>query len=117
MDPNLLAVPQNHTFAGNAAEDASDDGIALKSVEPGTTLVVQTLHSEYRLIVLNSARRRVLVHGGSLLPHDMLAVLQGSSDGGNALKPGWIGIGLRMELSIAGQRIITSRVRSVTVEA
>jgi hypothetical protein len=116
MDLNILAAPQNHTFAGIAAEDASHDGFSLNSVELGTTLIVQTLHSEYRLIVLNGTRRSVLVHGGNLLPHDTLAVLQGSTDSGNALKPGWIGIGLRMELSIAGRRLITSPVRSVTVE-
>ena len=59
----------------------------------------------------------VLVEGGDRFPEATPVVLQGSSAGGNLVRIGWIGVGLRMELSVGPRRIITSRVSSVTIEA
>lgn len=112
MESVVVAVQQPRASLNGDLQD----GIEIKSLEPGATVIVQTLHSEYRLRVLNSACGSVLAQGGNLLPESTRAVLQGSSDGGNALKLGWIGIGLRMELFTVGRRIITSRVCSMSVE-
>ena len=37
-----------------------------------------------------------------------------ASVGGNLLKVGWIGVGLRMEIVAEGRRIVTTAVRSIT---
>jgi hypothetical protein len=116
MDSELIAGLRNHSLASFVLEAGCEDGIAIESVDPGATLIVQTTHSEYRLVVSNSARRAVLVRGGNLFTDATPAVLQGATAGGNLVKTGWIGVGLHMELWVGRRRIITSRVRSVTVE-
>lgn len=109
-------VPRHCTLSGFALEPGCSEGIAIQSLAPGTTLIVQTRNSQYRLIVLNGERHGVLVQGGALLPEATLAHLQGASAGGSVVKTGWIGVGLCMELSVGPQRIITSPVRSITIE-
>ena len=88
----------------------------MESLAPGTTLIVQTRNSQYRLTVLNGERDAVLVEGGARFPKAVLARLQGASAGGRLVKAGWIGVGLLMELWVGAHRIITSPVRSVTIE-
>jgi hypothetical protein len=80
----------------------------------GTELVVETSNSCYRVVVLGH-RRNVLVQGGSYFQHETEARLEGSVWGGSLLKAGWIVLGRCMELSHLGRRIITSRVRSISV--
>ena len=109
-------VPQHCTLSGFAFEPGCSEGIAVQSLAPGTTLIVGTRNSQYRLIVLNDERRGVLVQGGAFFPDATAAHLQGSSAGGSLVKTGWIGVGLRMELLVGPRRIITSPVRSVTIE-
>jgi hypothetical protein len=117
MDIDRSAVPEPWTLAGFALEAGCEDGVELESVEPGVVVIVRTARSEYRLLVVNKTRRIVLVEGGTRFPEAAIAVLQGSTAGGNLLKVGWIGVGLRMELGVGTRRIITSPVRSVTFES
>jgi hypothetical protein len=49
----------------------------------------------------------VIVTGGQLFQ---------ATTRGSLLKIGWIGVGLRVEMSLAGRRIVTSPVRSITIE-
>jgi len=112
MDSDVRAIPQRHTLAGFVEDAEGDQGIAIESVEPGATLVVRTSHSEYRLIVLSRTERTVLARGGAF-PDETSVVLQGATDGGNLVRAGWIGIGMRLELSAEKRRVITSRVRSI----
>lgn len=114
MDRDVLTLPQRQTLAGFAEEAHGDEGVAFESIEPGDTVVVRTSHSEYRLIVLNRGERTVLARGGGL-PGETAAVLQGATAGGNLVRTGWIGIGLRLELSHGNRRLITSRVCSIAV--
>ena len=57
----------------------------------------------------------MLLKGGLLFPEDTKACILGSAAHG-ALKIRWLGIGLRMEISIHGRRISTSPVQSITIE-
>lgn len=115
-DRRAEVVPRCRTLSGFAVEAGSTKGIAIQSLEPGTTLIVRTSNTYYRLVVLKGSRHRVLVAGGALLPVAVPADLQGSSAGGSVMKMGWIGVGLRLELCIGAHRIITSPVRSITIE-
>jgi hypothetical protein len=111
------AVPSCCTLEGFVLEAGGDDGLAIEALDVGTSLIVCTCNSEYRLIVLDGVRRSVLVKGGLLLPSATQACLQGASVGGSFVRTGWIGVGLRLEILVDRKRIVTSRVRSVIVES
>ena len=89
------------------------EGLAIDSLEAGTTLIIHTANSEYRLVVLDAFERRVTMAGGAF-PNAVPAFLHGACGGGNLLKTGWIGVGLRMALFVDGRRLVTSRVRSIS---
>lgn len=108
-------VARRRTLSGFAREAGHSEGIAIALLAPGTTLVVQTRNSLYRLVVLNG-RHAVLAQGGTLLPEARAAQLQGASAGGCLVKAGWIGVGLRLELQVGSDRILTSSVRSIAIE-
>jgi hypothetical protein len=107
------ALPREATLDG-FVQCTSGAGISLRELEPLTTLLVGTCNTQYRIIV--SRQSAILVQGGRFFPEVTTATLDGSSAGGSFLKVAWIGVGLRMEISAGGQRIVTSPVRSITTE-
>lgn len=109
-------VPRCCTLSGFAHEAGCSDGIAIQALARGTTLIVQTRNSLYRLIMMMGVRHGVLVQGGSLFREATPAHLQGASAGGCLVKTGWIGVGLRVELWVGSDRILTSTVRSIAIE-
>jgi hypothetical protein len=111
----LSLTPECRTLSG-FARDAPIDGIALESLAPGTTLLVRTNNSRYRMTVLDGGRHRILVQGGALLPTATEADLQGSTAGGSLVRTGWIEVDRHLELAVGSRRITTSPVRSVSVE-
>ena len=106
-------LPREATLDG-FVQSASGTGVSLREVEPLTTLLVATCNTQYRIIV--SRQSAILVQGGRFFPDVTSAHLDGSSAGGSFLKVGWIGVGMRMEISAGGQRIVTSPVRTITTE-
>jgi hypothetical protein len=94
---------------------AEPSAVDLRSVPPGTELVVETRNSRYRVVILDD-RGNALVQGGCCFKHQTTARIHGSTFGGSALKRGWITRGLYLELSARGKRIVTSHVRSIYVE-
>ena len=111
------AVPRCSTLDGFAEEISLRGGVNITGLEPITPLIVRTENTVYRIMVLEPYRFRILVQGGSYFPEATPAHLQGSGFGGSLLKQGWIGQGLRMEICTDDNRIITSRVRSMEIEA
>lgn len=114
LSPTGMLIPRDATLDGFVQSASSADGISLLEVEPLTTLVVCTCNTRYRIIVSRSAA--IFVQGGQFFPEITEAHLDGSSAGGSFLKLAWIGVGLRMEISAGGQRIVTSPVRSIATE-
>lgn len=110
-------VPTPRTLDGFAHEPGCTDGVALQSFEAGAVLNVTTRHSNYRVVVVDPVQRRVLVTGGRLFPESIEVRLEGATAGGSLVKVGWIGVGLRFEMSLGQQRITTSRVQSITIES
>lgn len=108
-----VTLPREATLDG-FVRSASGTGVSLREVEPLTTLLVATCNTQYRIIV--SRQSAILVQGGRFFPDVTSAHLDGSSAGGSFLKVGWIGVGMRMEISAGGQRIVTSPVRTITTE-
>jgi hypothetical protein len=94
------------------AEPGFADGVAVESLEPGTILEVTTRNTRYRLTVIDGGGH-ALITGGALFPQPTEVHIEGATAGGSALKLGWIGVGLRLELSIGRRLITTSAVQSV----
>jgi hypothetical protein len=117
--PNDYATspfPNASAFDPVIADLAGIPGVAVQTLEAGTVIVVNTRHTCYRLVVVDGPQQRALVTGGWLFPESTEVRVQGATGGGSVLKVGWIGVGLRLELSIGLRRITTSRVRSIVVE-
>jgi cyclohexyl-isocyanide hydratase len=91
-------------------------GVAFDSVEPGTTLVVNTRNSQYRFVTLFDPCL-VLAKGGAMFPKATIVRLEGATAGGSALRVGWILVGFHMEMWLGPVRIRSSRVRSVSIES
>ena len=113
---DAVAVPRRCTLDGFAEEVSRADGIGLADLDPITTLLVRTENSLYQITVLQPRQTNVLVQGGEFFPETTPARLNGSSFGGSCLKMAWVGVGLRMEFHYDGGWIITSRVRSISVQ-
>jgi hypothetical protein len=108
--PTLVA--RGATLDGFTAEAAAGPGVLLHDLEPLTSLIVHTRNSRYHLVIAGGAD--VVIQGGSFFPEPTPARLDGSSLGSGFLKIAWIGVGLRMEIWSAGQRIVTTAVRSIS---
>jgi hypothetical protein len=110
-----LAGRMTGALEGFALRAGAAEGIAIDSLEPGTTLIVRTSNSEYRLVILLHPHH-VLVQGGTLFPDATIVRLEGATAGGSALKKGWILVGFQMEMWLGLVRVRSSPVRSVSIE-
>lgn len=97
-------------------ESGCSGGIDFSSLDVGAVLNVHTRYSHYRLVVLDGALKRARVTGGRLFQESTEVRVEGSTSGGTAIKPGFIGIGLRLELSNGSNRITTSVVQSMSLD-
>ena len=104
-------VPTEAATLDGFAAATSGPGVALRQLEPLTELMVQTRNTSYRIVVSHEAD--IVIQGGTFFPDPTRAHVEGSSVGGNLLKIGWIGVGLRMEIVAEGRRIVTTAVRSI----
>lgn len=95
---------------------SGDDGVTLCDLEPGTRITVATKNSTYRLDVIDGAKGRVMVVGGSVFPEHTEVRVEGSTEGGSAIKSGLIVVGLRLELTCGMRRITTSRVKAIDID-
>lgn len=99
-----------------AIETGCTSGVTLEELEPGTRVVVGTRHSCYRLTINDGLRGRVTVVGGTVFPEPADVRVDGATAGGSVIKAGWIGVGLRMEMSVGMKRITTSTVKFLAIE-
>lgn len=114
MAHSTTLLARTATLDGFVDTASTAEGVCVRDLEPLTTLLVRTCNSRYRITV--SSHAAIFVQGGHFFPETTNARLEGSSAGGSFLKVAWIGIGLRMEISAGGQRIVTSPVRAITRE-
>jgi len=101
----------------NDAPFGSDEvyGVPIGALDPGTTVRVETRHSHYQFVILDLPGE-LLVTGGLMFPKGAIVRFEGSTAGGNDLKVGWILVGARMEMRFGAARIVSSRVRTVTIQ-
>ena len=93
------------------------DGIDFQSLPPGTVVNVNTRYSTYRIAVIDPDDRRATVTGGRVFPEATEVRIEGATAGGTAIRAGWIGVGLRLEMSGFSNRITTSVVRSFSIDS
>lgn len=115
FDVHLIA--RARTLDGFAFQLGDEVGVDVRELAAGAIVIVRTRNSCYRLVMVEPETQRVLVSGGDWFPEPTEAQLVGATGGGNMLKPGWIGVGLRMEFRHMNQPITTSRVNAVTIES
>ena len=113
-DVHLIASAR--TLDGFAFELAGGHGVDIRELAAGAIVIVRTCNSCYRLVLVEPETQRVLVSGGKRFRQPTEARLVGATNGGSMLKPGWIGIGLRLELRHMNEPVTTSRVDAVTIE-
>jgi hypothetical protein len=92
------------------------DGVRIDELKELDTLVVKTAHHTYELTVINPSIAEVLIRGGTFFARRTVARVVGASMGGSSsLKIRGIYVGLKIELQIGKTRIITSRVRKISM--
>jgi hypothetical protein len=89
--------------------------IDLYLLPTGTQLSVNTRNSRYRILILDGSGC-ALVQGGHYFCEETDARIEGATSNGRALRVGWICLGLGLEFSVRGKRIVTSRVRAINIE-
>jgi hypothetical protein len=94
-----------------------DGGVFITELSAGTRVTFHTANSTYTLVVCDPAARRVVIQGGRYFPDMAAAVLTGSTFGGSAIRLGWIGVNMHVELWHGTRRITTSPVKTVIVHA
>ena len=99
-----------------AHESSCCDGVDFSSLDVGTVVNVHTRYSCYRLVVTDPEDKRALVKGGQFFLESTEVRMEGATAGGTAIKRGWIGIGLRLEMLNLDKRITTSVVQSLTID-
>jgi hypothetical protein len=120
-DRSEHAVPQDDQFASTALPpDATPQardvgGVDVRTLPPGTEVVVDTSNSHYRFVMLDGGGLRAVVRGGLRFDDCAEVRIAGSTYGGSLLRIGWIAPGLFLELAVGGKRLGTSRVRSVSI--
>ena len=95
---------------------SSQSELSLKELQPFDTIVVRTLNSDYRILLLDPKTGRVLVEGGKRLIEPREGFLIGSVLHGSQYKLDSIAVGYHLELWVDGKNMRTSRVESASVE-
>jgi len=112
----MCTIPQNYTLDKIIDMSNRLEGVMLRNLKPCDTIHARTLNSDYEIFLLDPEAGSALVRGGKFFTEPREAIVSGSNFGGSMLKLGWIGLGLRMELSVNGHHIATSPVEELRVE-
>ena len=100
----------------SSTETDSGSGITVERLNPFDTILLRTQNSEYRVLLLDPARRRVLVEGGAHFVEPAEAFLTGSALPGSDFKSGVICIGCRLEIWADDKVFLTSPIKSLEMK-
>ncbi|HEY5886046.1 MAG TPA: TraR/DksA C4-type zinc finger protein [Pyrinomonadaceae bacterium] len=90
--------------------------VVLNSIHQFDTIMVRTINSDYRILLLDPNTGRALVEGGQFVTEPREGVVTGSKINGSHFKPGSIAVGCHLEMWVDQKIISTSAVQSITVE-
>jgi hypothetical protein len=94
----------------------SSTPLILERLNAFDTILLRTLNSDYRILLLDPKTGRALVEGGSYLLEPSEGLVKGSAFPGAAFNAGAICIGGRLEMWVNEQIFLTSPVKSVDVK-
>jgi hypothetical protein len=115
MNAPAQMVPSTTILTNWVEQDWNQcDGVQVETLNSMDRVLVRTFNSVYEVII-ETGRGDVLVRGGRFFQEFTCVYLAGSSLGGSFLKQLGIYVGLRMELVVDGETILTSPVRAISV--
>jgi len=117
-ETRMLNLIQDSSKAenSNGSVVSSQSELSLEELQPFDTIVVRTLNSDYRILLLDPKTGRVLVEGGKYLIEPREGFLIGSVLHGSQFKLGSLAMGSHLDLWVDGKDMRTSRVASASVE-
>jgi RNA polymerase-binding transcription factor DksA len=98
-----------------ASQVAATDSVSLESLAPFDTILVRTLNSDYRILLLDPKSGRALIEGGQYLVEPREASVTGSQLLGSRFKTGQLVVGSHMEMWIDEKIVSTSLIQSIGV--
>ena len=101
-------------FGGYCADAEPLGEVNIRTLPPGTALMLETTNSLYR-VVLQDEPGVAMLQGGTRWPSAVPVFIVGSRGRGIGRLHGVIAVGLRMEFLVDGERVLTSGVRHITV--
>ena len=111
-----LTREETHPRHANRVNGSSTVELPLNSLHKFDTILVRTMNSDYRILLLDPVTGRALVEGGGFLIEPKEGFVAGSKLNGTHFKPGSIAVGYRLEMCANHTIISTSPVQSVAVE-
>jgi len=111
-----LSLEETQPRHGNPVLDSSTVELPLNSLHEFDTILVRTMNSDYRILLLDPNTGRALVEGGRLLTEPSEGFVAGSKLNGTHFKTGSIAVGYRLEMAADHTIISTSPVQSIIVE-
>jgi len=94
----------------------SSSEVVLERMCSFDTILVRTLNTDYRILLLEPKIGRVLVEGGQYFVEPREAWLTGSRLSDSSFKLGSITVGYHLEMWVDNKMVRTSRVQSISVE-
>lgn len=109
---------EEYVTRARSANDTAGSGslVLFQSLDPFDTILLHTLNSQYRILILDPKMGRALVEGGEYLVEPSEALLIGSTIPGSDAKSGTICVGCRLEMWANGKVLLTSPVKSLEVK-
>jgi RNA polymerase-binding transcription factor DksA len=101
---------------GSQHESADVSELLLESLNAFDTILLRTYNTDYRILLLDPKTGRAVVEGGDYLLEPNDAWLKGSAALGDAVKPGAICVGCRLEIWVGERVFLTSPVKSMHVK-
>ncbi len=86
----------------------NDPGVDIGKLKAGTNLVVSTQKSVYQIKIIDPETYQVEVIGGKHVTTKENGTFIGSTWGGSAIKLGWIGLDMRMEIQLFNRLLLTT---------
>lgn len=101
----------NHFLLVKIGQTDIDNGVFLQDIPDGHIAEIHTRNSIYTVAVIDKEKGKVAMQGnGEHLQQPTVGYLQGSTFGGSMIKVGWIGIGMHLEIQLAGGGVLTTSV-------
>ena len=114
MDEQQTAVPAS-AILNKWCEEPWTNGVQIDARENMEQLVVRTRNTQYEITIIEGPTGDILIRGGRYFPELTPARLAGATMGGSFCKMRGIYVGFRMELSVQGQRFVTTPVESINI--